>query len=191
MSSPDSSPFQAEQHSPLNPTLEDHPVHVRAVNSLRVMDVVTHCFFGPQVTEQSYIASIEDERESSQLYDFAQSIFQDCCKNAVSLPDLDTAIDLFRQALDRRPALHPLRSDSLKDLARALVTRFSLTNQLQDLNQAIFLLDELMQELDDSRVRVVSVKCQIWIYHLHSKTPPPITTTASCSVQMMTRKLPS
>jgi hypothetical protein len=77
--------------------------------------------------------------EPAQLYDFAMSVLEEC-NAAVPLSDLDTAISLFQETLDRRPAPHPLRSDSLKDLAGALVARFSLTNQRQDLDQAAILL---------------------------------------------------
>jgi hypothetical protein len=63
------------------------------------------------------------------------------CNNA-TLSDLDAAADLFRDALDRRPAPHPLRGFSLRDLADALLTRFSLTGLLQDLDKAMTLLAE-------------------------------------------------
>jgi hypothetical protein len=77
----------------------------------------------------------------------ATSILEEC-KAAASLSDLDTAISLFREALNQRPPPHPLRSDSLKDLAGALVTRFSLTNQRQDLDQAIQMCDEVLTAIE-------------------------------------------
>jgi hypothetical protein len=80
----------------------------------------------------------EDEDESTQLCDLANSILEEC-KDAAPLSDLDTAIYLFREALDMRQVPHPLRSDSLKDLAAALVTRFSLTSQREDLDEAILM----------------------------------------------------
>jgi len=49
------------------------------------------------------------------------------------------AINLFHEVLNRWAAQHPPQSDVLKGLARALGTRFSLTNQWQDLNQALLL----------------------------------------------------
>jgi hypothetical protein len=92
----------------------------------------------------------EDEDESSQLFDLANSILAEF-KDPVSLSNLDTAIYLFREALDQRAAPHPLRSESLKDLAGALVTRFSLTNQYSDLDQAMV---SLAQGLHALRERV-------------------------------------
>jgi hypothetical protein len=95
------------------------------------------------VAEQDGTATGEEEEESFQLYDLATSILEDC-KAAASLSTLDTAINLFREALDRRPTPHHMRSNSLKDLAGALVTRFSLTNQRQDLDQAIQMWGEVL-----------------------------------------------
>lgn len=62
------------------------------------------------------------------------------------ISDLNTVIYLFSEALDRRPAQHPLRLDSCKDLAGALVARFSLTSQHQDLSQAMWLRAEILRE---------------------------------------------
>jgi hypothetical protein len=78
--------------------------------------------------------------ESSRLYNLANSTLEECIE-AAPLSDLNTAIDLFREALrvDRQAARHPPRSDVLKGLARALGTRFSLTSQFQDLDQALLL----------------------------------------------------
>ncbi|KIM82633.1 hypothetical protein PILCRDRAFT_70495, partial [Piloderma croceum F 1598] len=84
-----------------------------------------------------------EEEESFQLYDLATSILEEY-KAAASLSTLDTAIYLFREALDRRPTPHPMRSNSLKDVAGALVTRFSLTNQSQDLDQGIQILEAVI-----------------------------------------------
>ena len=80
------------------------------------------------------------------MYNLANSILADC-KAEASLADLETAIYLFREALDRRPAPHPLRSDSLNDLAAALVTRFVQTNQRRDLDEALQLRFEVMSQL--------------------------------------------
>lgn len=75
------------------------------------------------------------------------------CNDAASLADLETAIYLFGEALDRCPLQHPLRSESLRGLAGALVTRFSVTNQLEDLDQVILLRDEIFQELRNTVTR--------------------------------------
>jgi hypothetical protein len=91
-----------------------------------------------QVTEQDDTLSSGDEDESSHLYELANSILAEC-KDATSLSDLNTTIYLFQEALNLRPALDASRSESLRDLAAALVTRYSLINQHQDLDQAISL----------------------------------------------------
>ncbi|KAG2036406.1 CHAT domain-containing protein [Suillus americanus] len=53
------------------------------------------------------------------------------------LSDLDEAINLHRAALARRAAGHPLRSNSLNDLANALQLRFHQRGVLNDMNEAI------------------------------------------------------
>jgi hypothetical protein len=78
----------------------------------------------------------ESDRESCDLYNLANSILTECREDA-QLSDLETAIYLFREALVQRPAPHPLRSDSLKDLSRALVVRFWRMGRCQDLDDAI------------------------------------------------------
>jgi hypothetical protein len=80
-------------------------------------------------------SSSEGEDKSSRLYDLANSILEQC-KEAAPLSDLNTAVYLFSEALYRCPTPHPRRSDLLKNLAAALVTRYCLANQLQDLNEA-------------------------------------------------------
>ena len=85
---------------------------------------------------------------SSKLYDLTNLALEEC-NAASSLSDLDTVIYLFRKALNQRLAPHPMRSRSLKDLAEALLTRFCLTNRLEDLDQAILLHNEVVPELDD------------------------------------------
>jgi hypothetical protein len=82
------------------------------------------------------------------LYDLANSSLEEC-QGGASISDLDTAIYQFHKALDQRSAPHPMRSHSLKNLAEALLIRFSLINQLQDLDQAISLLSEMVPELSD------------------------------------------
>lgn len=91
---------------------------------------------------------IEEEDEYSQLYDLANSILEEC-KNAAPLSDVNTAIYLFREALDRRPAPHPLRLNLVKDLAGALVLRFSYTKQDEDLDSAMVLRAEAVSEWQD------------------------------------------
>jgi hypothetical protein len=88
------------------------------------------------VTDEADAGDSEDQdQESSNLYDLANSILAEC-KAEASLADLETAMYLFaRRSIGPDP--HPLRSDSLNSLAAALVTRFTQTNQRQDLDGAI------------------------------------------------------
>jgi hypothetical protein len=58
-------------------------------------------------------------------------------KESTQLSDLETAVNLFREALVQRPAPHPLRTDSRNDLSRALVVRNWETGQIEDLDEAI------------------------------------------------------
>jgi hypothetical protein len=103
------------------------------------------------VTEHD--TSTSNEEESSQLCDLANLNLKEC-KNAGSLIEMDTAVSLFRDVLNRRPSGHPLRSDSLKSLAAALVTRFSITYQRQDLDQAIKLLGNVESERGDGVMEI-------------------------------------
>jgi hypothetical protein len=109
-------------------------------NSLQAFDPQYRC------GEQAFEAISVDEDKFSRLYNLANSRLQ-YCKDAAPLSDLDASICLFREALNRRPAPHPLRSDSLKELSEALATRFSLTNHHQDLNQAIMFPVEIASEM--------------------------------------------
>ena len=68
------------------------------------------------------------------------------CRVAASLSNLDNVIDLFGQAFYRRPTPHPLRVDSLRNLADALLTRFSLTNRSEDLDNAASLYVNMVIE---------------------------------------------
>jgi len=115
---------------------------------------VTQITWGEQATEHDDTTTSEEEESSCQLYDMATLILEEC-KDAASLPNLDTAIYFFRETLSRRPTPHPLRSDSLKDLAGALVTRFSLTSQRQDLDQAFSLCNEICDESNNILKRTV------------------------------------
>jgi hypothetical protein len=98
--------------------------------------------WGEQVTQQIGATLPEEEKESDLLYDLATSILREY-KAEASLSDLNTAIYLFREAVNRRPAPHPLQLDSLGDLAAALVTRFLLTDKREDLHEAFSLYDQI------------------------------------------------
>jgi hypothetical protein len=63
-----------------------------------------------QVTKQDGTATGEEKEESLQLHNLATSILEEC-KAGASLSTLDTAIYLFREALDRCP--HPMPSNML------------------------------------------------------------------------------
>ena len=95
--------------------------------------------------EQHNPVSNEDEDEGSQLYNLTNSIFAEC-QNDAPLSELDTALALFRDILGQWPAPHPLRSDSLKDLGGALITRFSLTKKREDPDQFLLLHNETRHE---------------------------------------------
>lgn len=96
------------------------------------------------MTEQHGTATGDEEEESFQLNDLVTSILEEC--KATPLPStLDTAIHPFREALDKRSMPHHMRSHSLRDHAGAPVTRFRLTNQCQDLDQAIHMWDEVLK----------------------------------------------
>ena len=93
-----------------------------------------------------YITSSSEEDESSQLFALASLILEEC-KDAASLSNLNTSIYLFHKALNLRPPPHPFRTDSLRDLAEALATRFYLTNRYQDFYQAFALRGQVIQEM--------------------------------------------
>jgi hypothetical protein len=82
------------------------------------------------------VTTDEDDDQWPQLDSLANSILDEC-QHAAPLPDLDTAIYLFREALDQCKTIDPLRSNLLKDLAAALVMRFSLTNERGNLSDAL------------------------------------------------------
>jgi hypothetical protein len=70
---------------------------------------------------------------------------------------LETAIFLLRHALTRRPLSHPNRSDSLNDLAEALVVRFWHSGQPQDLKEVILLHGEAFKLWEDGLEAVTEV----------------------------------
>ena len=107
---------------------------------------ITQLSWEEELIEKNGVACSDDA--SSKLYDLANLTLEEC-KATSSLSDLDTAIYLFRKALDQRSAPHPMRSRSPKDLAEALLMRFCLTNHLEDLDRAISLYDEMVPELHD------------------------------------------
>ena len=167
-----SSLFQVEDSSSSNPMAspKDPPVYICDINTTLRSDL--HSTVGKRVTEQRDTTSNEDEDESCRLYDLANSILEEC-KHAAPLSDLDAAIHQFQEALDRRPAPHPLRSSSLKDLAGALVIRFSLTKQHEDLDRSLLLRGEV-QTGEEFRIDVCVLSdprsnADIHIHHLHRK----------------------
>jgi hypothetical protein len=64
------------------------------------------------------------------------------CKQAAQPVELEKAISYLRDVLARRPPSHPHRSDSLNDLANALLVRFWHAGQPRDLEAAIMLHGE-------------------------------------------------
>ena len=62
-------------------------------------------------------------------------------KEASQLSSLESAIYLFRQCLQLRPAEHPVRSSALDNLALALVVKFSWTGDVADLDEAVNLME--------------------------------------------------
>jgi hypothetical protein len=126
-------------------TIDDPPIHVRDRN-IHTIDLVTQSRPSmQQVTSHSPRASGTDSDKFSQLFSLTNFIIEEY-KNTASLPDLDTAIYLFHEALDQRPAPYPLRTESLKNLVWALVTRFNMTNEFQDMTQTIALWEEALKK---------------------------------------------
>jgi len=111
-----------------------------------------------QANEQNNTTCLE-EQDSALLYDLANSILEEC-KDTAPLSHLDTGILLFREALDLRLP-HPCHLDSQKNLAAALVTKFSLTNQRQHLDEAISILTEAMDGLSDDSAQRATEKFQL------------------------------
>jgi hypothetical protein len=78
----------------------------------------------------------KDETGSENILNLASSLIVEY-KAELSLSDLDTAVSLFRQVLDRHPISHPLCSNAMRDLASALGTRFMYTNQINDVQESL------------------------------------------------------
>lgn len=66
-------------------------------------------------------------------------------RQSFEISKLDTAVSLLRDALILQPRLDAQRSASLSGLAMALMTRFTLTSRLQDLDEAILLFSEALE----------------------------------------------
>lgn len=140
------------------------------------MDIVTQFSCHKQAIGQNDTVSVEDSDESLQFFNLANSILEER-KKTTPVSDLNAAVYLFREALDRQPIPHPLRSASLKDLAAALLMRYSLTSQRQALYQAVEVLSEwpnaLQWVVGTGRQSQLSVRAQsesasrLRIYHFH------------------------
>lgn len=80
------------------------------------------------------------------------------CKQAAQCSDLDIAVCLLREALERRQAPHRHRSDSLNGLAVALVARFLHMGHPEDLDEAVCLAVEAvkLEQHDLEREALVS-----------------------------------
>lgn len=87
---------------------------------------------------------LETDQEASESYELANAILIEC-KRAIQLSDLERAVSILRNTLTNHPESHPRRSDSLNNLAEALVVRFSHSGQPQDLGEAIILRREAFQ----------------------------------------------
>jgi len=86
----------------------------------------------------------DGENDVSEIIDLAISLMAEC-KAGLSLSNLNTAVVLFRQVLDSRPATHPLHTDTMRDLASALGVRFMYTNQIHDLKESWTLRSETVK----------------------------------------------
>ena len=75
------------------------------------------------------------------LHELAESIIVEC-KQSKPVSSLDTAIFLLGQVLDQQPPGHASRSDTLRHLATGLLARFAHAGHVEDLDQALSLLDE-------------------------------------------------
>jgi hypothetical protein len=87
----------------------------------------------PEVTKRIFFPA--------QLSDLSKAILVKG-KEAAPLSDLNSTVWLLREALALYPPQHHHRSDSLNDLAEALVARFWHVGQDQDLSEAFSLCEE-------------------------------------------------
>jgi hypothetical protein len=100
------------------------------------------------------------------------------CKQAAQPAELEKAISYLCDVLTRRPVPHPHRSDSLNDLAKALVVRFWHAGQPQDLKGAIklYLEASMLRNNDLEAVTDASDESQLLVrllpLRLHSDHEP-------------------
>jgi hypothetical protein len=96
---------------------------------------------GRQIIQGVDALTIQDRStQSIPLYNLANCMLAGCNPAA--------HINLLRETLLRHPAPHPYRTDSVIDFATALVTEFSETSQLQDLDEAISSRDTLTPDIE-------------------------------------------
>jgi hypothetical protein len=101
------------------------------------------------------------------LYDLANAILTEC-KEAAHLSDLNSIVWFLREALALYPPQHHHRSDSLSDLAEALVARFWHVGHVQDLKEAFSLRWEAGKMWNDgarSQLHPVNESQQPVCYH--------------------------
>ncbi len=88
--------------------------------------------------------AIEDqEQEAIKLCKLADSIVMECKQNR-PIAALETAISLLRRVLDQRPPSHPLRSDILRHLSIALLSRFNQWGWTDDYFEAFKFMWEII-----------------------------------------------
>ena len=86
----------------------------------------------------------------SQRIDHAISVMRDC-KAELQILDLDAAIFLLSQVLDRRQATQPLNVMAIHDLASALAIRFIYTDEIHNLVESFTLREKLWNEHQGAR----------------------------------------
>ena len=97
------------------------------------------------MTEQ---ASDDRDNDLPRLYNLPTYVLTEY-EDAALLPTFNTGICQFRQALDRHPAPHTIRSESLAEPAVALVTKFSPTKQLEDCDQTMLARSQVLPSRND------------------------------------------
>lgn len=78
------------------------------------------------------------------------------CNSVVPLTNLDTAVLQFRQVLETPPITDSARCIVMGYLVAALSLRFMYTNQINDLDESIYLRCDLYELRDDMKVNNVS-----------------------------------